>query len=157
MTVSKVALVVSLAAAVVAGCGPEGPTKQDTGLAIGAITGGVIGSQFGRGAGRAVGTAAGIIIGGIVGSEIGRAMDRQDRLLAQEAEYEAFERGPSGAPRRWRNAENGHYGEIVPRAPYRRGEVYCRDYEHTVFIGGRREIVRGTACRNPDGSWRNMG
>jgi surface antigen len=141
---------------VIAGCGPEGPTKSDTGLAVGAIAGGLLGNSVGRGGGRGAATIVGAVVGGIVGSEIGRSMDRQDRLLAQRAEYDAFERGRSGEVVVWRNPDNDRYGEIVPMESYRRGTLDCRDYEHRVYIDGRRQILRGTACRNPDGTWSNM-
>jgi surface antigen len=148
---------VLLVPALLAACGPEGPNKADTGLAVGAITGGLIGHSAGRGNGRAFAAAAGAVVGGILGSEIGRSMDRQDRLLAQRAEFDALERGPSGRPVAWRNPENGRYGEVIPGSPYRRGYEDCRDYTHTITVDGRPQTMRGTACRNPDGTWRNLG
>jgi len=154
----RVVGVAALACAVaIGGCGPEGPSKADTGLAVGAIAGGLLGNTVGKGGGRAAATIVGAVVGGIVGSEIGRSMDEQDRRLAQQAEYDAFESGPSGRPVRWRNPDNGRHGDVVPMAPYRRGEVDCRDYTHTIYIDGRPQAMRGTACRNPDGSWQNVG
>lgn len=135
-------------------CGPNGPNKADTGLAVGAIAGGILGNQVGKGTGRALATVAGAMVGGIVGHEIGRSLDEQDRMLAREAEFEALERGQSGVARSWRNPDNGRYGEVVPSRPYKRGPQDCRDYAHTVYIDGRPEVMRGTACRNGDGSWR---
>ena len=55
-----------------AACGPEGPSKADTGTVVGAVAGGVIGSQFGRGGGRVAATMVGAVAGGIIGNEIGR-------------------------------------------------------------------------------------
>lgn len=141
----------------IGGCGPEGPTKADTGLAVGAIAGGLLGNTVGKGGGRTAATIVGAVVGGIVGSEIGRSMDEQDRQLAQAAEYDAFESEASGRPVRWRNPDNGRYGDVVPMARYRRGDLDCRDYTHTIYIDGRPRAMRGTACRNPDGSWRNVG
>jgi surface antigen len=138
------------------GCGPDGPTKADTGLAVGAIAGGILGNQVGKGSGRVLATVAGAVVGGIVGSEIGRALDRQDQMLAQEAEYEAFEYGTPGERRRWRNPKSGRYGEVIPGERYRRGTADCRDYTHTIYIDGRPQSLRGTACRNPDGTWHNV-
>jgi surface antigen len=153
---SKIAVSGVLAVALLlAGCGPEGPNKADTGLAVGAIAGGLLGSTVGGGGGRIAATMVGAVVGGIVGSEIGRSMDRQDRILAERAEFDAFERGDAGRPVRWRNSENGRYGEVVPMEPYRRGSFDCRDYTHTIYIDGRPQTMRGTACRNPDGTWRN--
>lgn len=130
--------------------------NQDTGLAVGAIAGGILGNQVGGGSGKVAATVAGAVIGGIVGSEIGRSMDEQDRRYAQQAEYDAFERGQSGEPVEWRNADNGHYGEVVPSRPYKRNAMDCRDYTHKVYIDGRAQAMRGTACRNPDGTWTNV-
>jgi surface antigen len=140
-----------------AGCGPEGPSKADTGMVVGAVAGGILGNQVGKGSGNIAATALGAVVGGIVGSEIGRSMDAQDRRFAQEAEFEALERGQSGVSRQWRNPDNGRYGEVVPSRPYKRGQVDCRDYTHKIFIDGRPQSMRGTACRNPDGTWSNVG
>lgn len=131
--------------------------KQDTGMVVGAAAGGILGNQVGRGSGKVLATVAGAVIGGIVGSEIGRSMDQQDRALAQQAEMNALERGRSGERTAWRNPDNGRYGDVVPGAPYRRGAQDCRDYTHTVYMSGRPQTMRGTACRNPDGSWQNVG
>ena len=142
----------------VSGCAADGSGgKADSGLVVGAIAGGLLGNAAGRGHGRGAATIVGAVIGGIVGSEMGRSMDRQDRILAQQAEFDAFERGRSGEPVTWRNPDNGRYGEIVPMASYRRGPSDCRDYTHKIFIDGRPQIMRGTACRNPDGTWSNVG
>lgn len=156
MGVSRVTAIILLPV-LLAACGPGGPTKQDTGLVVGAAAGGLLGNQFGKGSGRVLATVAGAVVGGIVGSEIGRSMDQQDRLLAQQAEFDALESGESGRARVWRNPDNGRYGEVVPSRPYRRGTADCRDYTHTIYVDGRPQTLRGTACRNPDGTWRNVG
>lgn len=148
--------VLAITPLMLAGCGPEGPTKADTGLAVGAVAGGILGNQFGKGSGNVAATALGAVIGGIVGSEIGRSMDQQDRMLAQQAEFDALERGQSGQARPWKNPDNGHYGEVVPTKPYKRGTVDCRDYTHKIYINGQPQAMRGTACRNPDGTWSSV-
>ena len=130
--------------------------NQEGGTLVGAVAGGVIGNQFGKGTGKVLATVAGAVVGGIVGSEIGKSMDQQDRMLAQQAEFAALESGKAGVSTPWRNTENGRYGEVVPSKPYRRGPDDCRDYTHTIYIDGRPQTMRGTACRNNDGTWRNM-
>lgn len=149
-------LMASLTALVIAACSGGSDTRlnnADLGTGAGMVLGGVVGSQFGKGSGRIVGTMAGVVAGGIVGNSIGRRLDERDRILAQEAEYDALERGEAGRPRRWSNPDNRHYGEIVPMAPYQRAGLDCRDYVHTVYIDSRPETLRGTACRNRDGTW----
>jgi surface antigen len=144
-----------------AGCSGE-MNKQDSGTVVGAVAGGIIGNSVGQGRGRGAATVLGAVVGGIVGSEIGRSMDDRDRRLAEQAEIEAFERGQSGVMVPWRNPDSGRHGEITPGASYRRaydggGYWDCRDYTHRIYMDGRPQIVRGTACRNPDGTWRNVG
>ncbi|MGL4395562.1 MAG: RT0821/Lpp0805 family surface protein [Hyphomicrobium sp.] len=150
-------IVLISAALLTTACGPNGPNKSDTGLVLGGIAGGVVGNQIGKGRGNVLATVAGAVIGGVVGSEIGRTMDQRDRELAQEAEFDALERGSSGVSRQWRNPDNGRYGEVVPSKPYKRGPEDCRDYTHTIYIDGRPQQMRGTACRASDGTWKNVG
>lgn len=147
---------VAAVALVLAACGPNGLTKQDAGIGIGAVAGGVIGNQFGGGDGKVLTTALGAVVGGIVGSEIGRALDDNDRRAAAEAELSALERGQSGVAQPWRNPDSGHYGMVVPGKPYKRAAQDCRDYTHTIYINGQPQTMRGTACRNPDGTWRGV-
>ena len=127
--------------------------NEEAGTTIGAITGAVIGSQFGKGGGKVAATVAGAVIGGIVGNSIGKDLDDRDRELAREAEYDAWERSPPGRRVRWRNPDNGRYGEIVAEGYYNRGASRCRNFVHSVWIDGRRRQMRGTACRNSDGTW----
>lgn len=140
-----------------AACRPGGPNNEDGGTIIGAVAGGVIGNQFGRGNGKIAATAVGALVGGLIGNKIGRSLDDADRRAAGRAEYLALERGETGVATPWRNPDSGHYGTVVPRRPYRRGAQNCRDYEHTIYIDGRPEIARGTACRNGDGTWQPIG
>ena len=150
----KVLLVAALAASVaLAAC----ETRQDTGTLVGAVAGGIIGNQFGKGGGRVAATLAGAVVGGVVGNEIGRSLDARDRELARQAEYDAWEYGEPGRPVGWRNPSNNRYGEVIPDRRYRRGPQDCRDFEHRVYIEGRPRTMRGTACRNPDGTWTQVG
>jgi len=148
-----------IAVAFLAGCsnGQGGINNSNTGLVLGSVAGGVVGNQIGKGRGNVLATVAGAVVGGVIGSEMGKKLDERDRRLAQEAEFDALERGPSGVSRQWRDPDTGHYGEIVPSRPYKRGVADCRDYTHTIYIDGRPQQMHGTACRNPDGSWQGVG
>jgi surface antigen len=139
----------TIASVLLGGCA----NNQEGGTAIGAIMGGVVGNQFGKGSGKVAATLAGAVVGGIVGNDIGRKLDQRDRELARQAEYDAWERGPPREPVRWRNPDNGRYGEIIVEDYYYRGPSRCRDFVHRVWIDGRPQAMRGTACRNPDGTW----
>jgi surface antigen len=123
------------------------------GTVVGAAAGGIIGNQFGSGSGKALATAAGIVAGGLIGNRIGASIDDQARARAQAAEYQALQYGPPNTPVVWRDPDNNVYGEVVPGAPYQRNGQDCRDYTHTIYVDGRPEVGRGTACRLPDGTW----
>jgi surface antigen len=153
MRVASLSAITMLTALLVS-CGPG--DKQGTGTIVGAVAGGVVGNQFGRGGGRVAATAAGAVIGGIMGNQVGRSMDEQDRQMAAAAEYRALEYGQPGAPTPWDNPGSHHRGQIVPGKYYSQGSQYCRPYTHTIYIGGSPETVRGTACRQQDGTWRTV-
>lgn len=154
MTRTLLTVAVALGVALVASFGLTAcSTKEEQGTVAGAVIGGIIGNQFGKGGGKVAATFAGAVIGGIVGNAIGKDLDDHDRELARQAEYDAWERGAAGRPVRWSNPHKNHRGEVVAEAYYERGRARCRDFIHTVWIDGRRQQMRGTACRNPDGTW----
>jgi surface antigen len=135
----------------------QGP-KENTGTLVGAVTGGLIGSQFGGGTGERIAAGlAGAAIGGMIGNRIGAGMDDEDKERAYAAQVEALERGRSGAPVAWRNPDSGRYGSVVPGPAYTQRGVQCRQYTHTIYIDGRPQVARGSACRNADGTWTAVG
>ena len=134
---------------VLAGCES---THQNIGTVSGTVIGGVVGNQFGNGAGRTAATILGALAGGIIGREIGVGLDQRNQQHAVNAEYNALENGASGRPVQWQG-DNGVYGEVVPQQTYQVGSQNCRRYTHTVYIDGQPKQARGTACRNPDGTW----
>jgi surface antigen len=158
MSVAKFVAIIGLAVSLAAcagnpdGMGP-GP-KENTGTLLGALGGAAIGSQFGGGAGGHVaGALIGAGVGALIGNRIGNALDEKDKRLAYEAEMNALDRGQSGAPVSWRNPDSGRYGSVVPGPAYLDAGRNCRAYTETIYIDGRPQTARGTACRNPDGSW----
>jgi surface antigen len=144
-------------AASVAGCAGDRvgtAPNEGAGTVVGAVAGGLIGSQIGGGTGERVAAAvAGAAIGGLIGNRIGAALDDDDRQRAYAAQMEALDRGQPGAPVSWRNDDSGRYGTIVPGPYYDSRGLRCRSYTHTVYIDRQPQIARGTACRNPDGTW----
>jgi surface antigen len=131
----------------------NGP-KEGTGTLFGALSGALIGSAIGgTAADRVAATVAGAAIGGLIGNRIGAAMDEEDRRLAYQAQIEALEQTAPGAPVGWRNPGTGRHGNIVPGPVYVQRGLQCRGYTHTVYIDAKPQIARGTACKNPDGTW----
>jgi surface antigen len=128
--------------------------KENTGTFIGALTGGLIGSQFGGGTGERIAAGlAGAAIGGLVGNRIGASMDDQDKERAYAAQMQALESGRAGKAVAWKNPDSGRYGSIVPGKAYESNGLQCRPYTHTIYIDGKPQVARGSACRNPDGTW----
>jgi len=129
--------------------------KEVAGALLGAVVGGLLGSQIGGGKGQLATTAAGTLLGGYLGSQTGRSLDRADRIYAERAAQRSLESNPSGTGSTWVNPDNQHSGSVTPLNSYRSEDGFdCRDYTQTVTIDGRAETVRGTACREPDGTWR---
>jgi surface antigen len=89
----------------------------------------------------------------MIGNRIGAALDDEDRRRAHAAQMQALETGPSGVPVAWRNPDSGRYGNVVPGPAYQANGATCRQYTHTAYIDGTPRSERGTACRNPDGTW----
>src|SRR5690349_19543204 len=153
---------VVLVAACVAACAsdPYSPTpKQDSGAMTGALLGGILGAAVGgRGAGnRIAGAAVGALAGGLLGSAIGASLDEEDRQMAYAAEMQALESGAPGVAVSWRSPRTRYYGNIVPGPYYENAGRRCRAFTHTIYINGRPEIARSTACRAPDGRWVAIG
>lgn len=148
--------VVALLAVLVAACGYDAQQrpKQTAGTVIGAGLGGLAGAQFGGDEVQLAATAFGTLLGAFLGSEIGKSLDRADQLAAAQATQTALEYNPTGTPSAWRNPDTGHYGTVTPTETYDSADRPCREYRHTVYIDGRAETLVGTACRQPDGTWR---
>ncbi len=161
LSAARVFAVLGLAASLAACAGnPETGTgpKENTGTLVGALGGAAIGSQFGGGtSGHIAGALIGAGVGALIGNRIGAALDDEDKKRAYAAEMEALERGQSGAPVAWRNPDSGRYGSVVPGPAYMNNGRNCRAYTETIYIDGRPQTARGTACRNPDGSWTPIG
>ena len=128
-------------------------TKQQSGTVLGAVAGGMIGSTVGRGDGRTVAIIAGSLLGAYVGSEMGRYMDENDARKANAA----LEYNRDNQPSTWHNPNSGADFETTPTRTYQANNgQYCREYQTDIIVNGRHEKAYGTACRQPDGSWKVM-
>jgi len=128
-------------------------TKQILGTGSGALIGGVLGSKVGGGSGQLWATGAGALAGALIGGEIGKSLDSADQKYASEAVYQA-QTAPVGEPISWNNPQSGNYGTITPvKDGYSASGKYCREYQQTIYVGGRQETAHGQACQQPDGTW----
>ena len=147
-TVAVLAVAVLLGTAGCAGNG--GVTKQGVGTVVGGALGGLVGSQVGSGTGQLAATAAGAIAGAFIGSSIGKSMDEQDKMKAAQA----LETARTGHTVAWQNPDSGAHYAVTPTRTYEQSGQPCREYTTEAWIDGKRETLKGTACRQPDGTWR---
>lgn len=135
-----------LVVAVAAGCVTGSGEKQTAGTIIGAGVGGLAGSQFGKGRGQLAAVTAGALIGA--------SLDRADQAHMSRAQQKAHS-APVGEQIVWSNPQSGNSGTVVAT---REGSTQdsgklCREYHHTVYVGGEPQDAYGVACREVDGSW----
>ncbi|MBI4969115.1 MAG: glycine zipper 2TM domain-containing protein [Rhodospirillales bacterium] len=129
--------------------------KQTGGTILGGALGGLAGSQIGSGKGKIVAIVGGTILGALLGSEIGKSLDRADRAAMEKAETQAHG-AKVGETIRWNNPDSGNSGTVTALRDGRdtNSGAYCREYRHTVTVQGKNEEAVGTACQQPDGSWK---
>ena len=143
------ACIIFICSMALVGC--QNMSKQDMGVVTGGIAGGLLGSTIGKGTGQVVAIAAGTIAGAVIGGAIGKNMDDTDRLKMNQA----LESNPVGKPAYWTNPKTGANYRVVPTKNVRVGNnEYCREYRSVADIAGKKQQIYGTACRQPDGSWK---
>ena len=144
--------IVMLAVVGATGCATiQDNPKSSIGAFGGAAFGGLIAAAAGGG-GAAI---AGAVIGGaLLGGLAGNMLDQRDKRMAAEAQQRALESAPTGKAVPWTNPDTGHQGTITPVRTYQSSGTYCREFQSNVTISGKSEKAYGTACRQPDGSWK---
>ena len=97
----------------------------------------------------------GTLLGALAGSEIGKSLDRADMAYLRQTQQKALETVPTGSSTSWVNPDSGNSGQITPRRTYQKASgTYCREFQQTVTVCGNTESAYGTACRQPDGTWK---
>jgi surface antigen len=133
--------------------------KATMGTVLGGAGGGLLGAAIGEDASGDRGlvyTAVGTLLGAMIGNSIGSSLDSVDQDYAGSAASNALEYNRSGTPAEWRNPDSGNYGYTTPVRTYQSNGYDCRDFETTIYVDGRPETARGSACRQGDGTWRIM-
>ena len=132
-----------------------GNEKETAGTVLGGVGGAVLGSQIGGGSGRLIATALGTLAGALIGNQIGQGLDKVDKLEMHKAEAQAHI-APVGQTIVWNNPDTGNSGTVTPVRDGRSSGTgaYCREYQTTVTVGGKKQDAYGTACQQPDGSWK---
>ncbi|MCC7259423.1 MAG: ribonuclease HI [Alphaproteobacteria bacterium] len=126
-------------------CGGSAPITNSI---IGGVVGGLIGNQFGKGDGKTAATIGGVLIGSIYGN----SLSSYDQRCANQA----FEYAKPGTQVGWKNPDADSAYTILPTRDFQKEGMYCREYQSKVNVGGSVQESFGTACRQPDGSWKIM-
>ncbi|MBT8141542.1 MAG: hypothetical protein HKN88_09045 [Gammaproteobacteria bacterium] len=127
-------------------------SKEEQGTIAGAVIGGVIGGELGEDNSKSTRNwkiLAGAVIGGYIGGRIGENMDETDRLKAGHV----LENNRTGHATSWVNPDSSSKYTMTPTNTYDSASGPCREYTMDAMIGGKRDTVYGTACRQSDGSW----
>jgi len=154
MSLRILAVVTALGLSVAACAADSGP-KENLGTLLGAGLGGLAGAQIGSGSGQLAAVAGGTLLGAFLGKEIGASLDKADQAYADQTAQRTLETSPTGQSSTWSNPDSGNSGSITQTKTYQTAsDEYCREYQQTVTVGGQTESAYGTACRQPDGSWK---
>lgn len=155
MMFRKISIIFTLAFFLSACEGSGKGEKETVGTLLGAGLGALAGAQFGDGRGTLVATAIGALAGAYIGGEAGKSLDKADLAYAQKTTQDTLEYNQTGQASTWRNPDSGNSGGIEPTRTFVANDgAHCRDFQTTINIDGDTEIANGTACRQPDGSWR---
>lgn len=140
--------VISVMTLGIVGCQPGQNVPGST--AAGAVAGGLVGGLLFHGSGQWAGIIGGALLGGIVGNQIGQAMDRRDRMNMQSAIIKT----PIGQEATWTNSKTHTTYVVRPVKHYRSHHRYCREFQTRIRVAGKWRQGYGTACRQPDGTWK---
>lgn len=146
-------LVTVLTAVLVAGCASTGEQNGRLGgAAVGGGFGALIGNALDCKGCALIGGLIGAGIGGYTGGQIGQRMDQQDAMMTSRA----INTAPTGTTTTWNNPDQGMRYDVTPVKTYQKTSgQYCREVIiGQAEIGGKRQEVYGTACHQPDGSWK---
>lgn len=146
-TVARIPVILGLA--ILSAC-TTSPTQENIGMVIGGTLGGLLGAQVEGDNERTAAIIAGTLVGAAVGGSIGRSMDQTDRLKTAQT----LETVRTGVSSSWQNPDSGYRYAVTPTRTYETASGPCREYSVQAVIGGKAETVYGTACRQPDGTWR---
>jgi surface antigen len=126
--------------------------KTTVGSMGGAAAGGLIGAAAGGGT---TGIIGGVLLGGLLGGAVGNALDQRDKELALKQAQLSLESSKTGQTSEWQNPDSGNYGTFTPTSTYQtESGQHCREYQQVITVGGEQHESYGTACRQPDGTWK---
>jgi surface antigen len=91
-------------------------------------------------------------VGSFLDASVAGQLTARDKSEAASAQFNALTFGRPGAPRTW-TGDKGVTGSVTVGPYVRVNNIDCRDFTHTVTIGGTPHARKGTACRDISGNW----
>jgi surface antigen len=157
--ITRTVISAMLALSLLSGCassggGGSGYSDESVGTVLGALGGAAIGAAAGDGKWWAIG--AGALVGGLVGNRVGNYLDERDRQQAYTTANYALDHNKDGQTATWSNPQNNTGGYTTPTKTYETASGECRQYQTGIEAGGQSQSGTGTACRQPDGTWKLM-
>ena len=149
--------VLVLLAVVGASCPARAGDEAILSTGIGAALGGLFGSQIGHGGGQLFATGTGAAIGGLIGNNVGHSIEAEESHHNFSYDASSYAYAPP--------MTYGFYPPpptyVAPPAPPpiyvdQEAQTYCRPYSQQIIIDGQTQESYGTACLEPDGTWRIM-
>lgn len=128
-------------------------TKQKIGTGVGAVAGAALGTQVGSGSGKAAAILLGGTLGGVVGYSLVSMMENSDVTQMTEGWDTKLDKPVHS---QWVN-ENTQiaYESTASPANWTVEGTWCRNYQTSAIIDGKKETLEGMVCRGDDGIWRN--
>lgn len=123
------------------------------GVVAGGLLGGGVGALIGQGTGKAVAIGVGIVGGALIGGYVGNHMDSSDH-----AQVNSALNNPTYKSTSWTNKKTGYSYSTRPTSDSHTmyGYKSCRQFETAATIDGKTQTIVGTACRQPDGTWKAL-
>lgn len=132
-----------------------GGGKQNTGTVLGAVGGAAAGAAIGGKDNWWWAAGLGALAGGVVGNQVGAYLDRQDQQTSYQTANRALSTVPDGQKATWSNPQNqtSGYTKPIETTKTASGQT-CREFQTGVTAQGQTTAGTGTACRQPDGTWK---
>lgn len=119
------------------------------GAVVGGVIGGVVGARVGSDEDRPVAIILGTALGAVVGHAIGKELADADRACMGHALELAGERKTVA----WTNKATGVSYRLTPTGSFKDGDTPCRRFTTVVSAGGKKDTLKGAACRRGNGEW----
>jgi surface antigen len=119
------------------------------GAVVGGVIGGVVGARVSSEDDRPVAIILGTALGAVVGRAIGKELDAADRACMGHALELAGERKTVA----WTNKATGASYRLTPTGSFKDGDAPCRRFTAVVSAGGKKDTLKGAACRQGNGDW----